>query len=95
MTHNKAAVIVNKFWAGVFSVVCSSAIVGGIAYAVNANEKFIRIDEKVESISAADLPERMARMEERMAAQMAISGRIEKKQDNMDDKLDKLLRKND
>lgn len=65
--HDKALVI-SRFWAGIMSTVVAAAVVGGFAYAWNANAQIAVLQHDVTQITSANLDMRLTRLEEQAKA---------------------------
>lgn len=72
------ALIVSRFWAGIMSTVVAALVIGGFAYAWNANAQTAVLQRDVAAITNANLDIRLTRMEEQLK--------------NSNEKLDQLLR---
>jgi hypothetical protein len=63
MAHNNALVI-SKWWAGVFASLAATSAISAFGFAWSANSQQTAMQVKVEAIEQANLPDRMARIEE-------------------------------
>lgn len=90
---SRKALVISPWWAGIFSAVFISSIIGFITYAWNANASFAVLQQDVSEIKKAELPIRLARMEEQLNNQSESFGRLEKSFDKVNDKLDRALNK--
>lgn len=99
MTHSGRKVIAARAsWAAIFVSICSAAIIGGVAYAWNANADFAVLQRDVRELKAANMQDKLATLEartgriEEQVKGLADAGiRQERIQQRMDDKLDRLL----
>lgn len=73
--HEKA-IVINKFWASVYATVIAAALLGGVAYAWQANAQIAVLQRDVNELNNANTNTRLARMEEQLK--------------NVNDKLDML-----
>lgn len=77
---------ISPFWTAILITVLSSSIIGIGAYVSNAKAALAVLESKVLVIENANLPDRLARMEEQMRS-------TNKGLDSANEKLDRLLRK--
>lgn len=89
---------ISAWWAGLLASLLSAGILGGIAYAVEANADLRVVQNDVKEIKDANLEHRLstidtrvARIEEQGKAAVETSERMEMQQRRIDDKIDKLL----
>lgn len=87
--HNKA-LVVNSFWAKIFSVLFTAAVVGGVSFAWNVNADTSNLKIQVYQIQQAALPSRMDKLEERVDTGFRAQ---EKTLDKLDAKLDRIEQK--
>lgn len=65
MPHDRA-LVVNRHWAGVFAALLVTLVVGCVSYAWSANAQIAVLQHDVTELKQADLPVRLARMEEKL-----------------------------
>lgn len=88
-THNKA-LVVNSFWAKIFSSLIVMLVAGGITFAWNVNADTTNLKLQMEQMQQAALPSRMDKLEERVDAGFRVQ---EKTLDKLGDKLDRIEQK--
>lgn len=84
MTHNKA-IVISKWWAGIFAALATTSAISAFGFAWNANSQQAIVQEKVRAIEEARLPDRMARIEKGVE-------NIEKAQTDMSRNIEYLVR---
>lgn len=90
MTSHKV-IAISQWWAGIFAVLLTSAIIGGVAYAIDNMQEMERTKTKFEAMEAAKLPERMTRLETKVENIDDGVRRIESGQAAINEKIDRLI----
>lgn len=93
MSDVKKVIAINGWWASVLATLFTASVLASAAYAWNANADLRTLQSDVKQIKDANLPVEIAALKEQVKAAIESSARIERNQDKMDDKIDKLLSK--
>lgn len=92
MTGHKV-IAINSWWAGILGTLLTAVVIGSVTYAWNANAQLATLKTDVADIKGANLPIQVASLKVQVDNIVKANERIERSQDKMDDKLDKLLSK--
>jgi hypothetical protein len=87
-------VAINGFWLTVISTLIASGILGGIGYAWNANAAFSILQNDVDTLKKANITERLASIEQQVISVQERLQDVKNQQNKMDEKLDKILVRN-
>lgn len=67
MMHDKA-IVINKFWMGIISMLIGAILIGGFTYAWNANAQIAVLQHDVNDLKSANIDQRLTRIEEQQKA---------------------------
>lgn len=95
MTHNKA-IIIGRWWAGLFATLAAASAVSAFGFAWNANSQQAVIKERVDTqqsqlAALQGLPERMARVEETVKSTDKTTDAMRQEQQAISRKIDVLV----
>jgi len=88
--HHKA-IIINDWWAGILGTIIAACFLGSISFAWSANSEQAVLQDKVRKMEEANLPERMARIEETVKSTDKTVDDIKAMQRDMGRKIDILV----
>lgn len=80
-------IALNGWWASLLASIIAASVVASAAYAWTANAELAVLKRDVSEMKQADLPVRLARMEEKINESAIKQARIEDKLDKLIDKI--------
>ena len=89
-THNNAFII-NKTWAGLFTAVLGSAIIGGFGFAFTVNADQAVMQSDVQELKEANMPNRLSTMEQQIKQLQKDVDKVDTTTTRIDLKIDSLI----